>query len=936
VNQGYYLRLVLRQGISTPSEYLVAALKDGGHQWALPKERTGRVNLSGQNPMRLDRRKLRQLQSTAKLAIKPDFATKATDLSLSSILSNYIRLLHPVLDQEYMTSSADALETADYIDLRLLLVYDEPTLEYLSQRGFSPEDVMTWAWIIVSQTSSKLSRRLTIASRESNKPAIPNFVFLLILRRPYLSAEALKLLLINAWDRLQISGSNSHDALEAEFRSNHLSRLAQASKAGQEDIDIPTFMIMIVRLTRHARRVWSAGLPSIASMIASYFEDVTAKNLLLGRSITAKSHARMTFLFNRNLSLLACPSSVNPFASVPYHQRAQFHLLQTMARLQPPVLVTKEGYRAIARVQVAHRKTIHEREWAKYKAKSWPPWKEEKLGIDAERGDEGKISRAGEVLGRMQEAGYDHDKYEQAATIFAGWDTDKSPTIQTQKLLRRANVIGYEDVKDSTTNQDVWAARIRATRTLTEAWACFLAYRDAKLPPSAEVYYAMAEKTFFSKRQSTKTTALAGDSKEGFPEPISPRELTYVRSPPPKMKTLLDQMQSDGLRPSGRFLAFLLSHAESLETGLTYLRRSHLRSDHVRALTTPGTLAKHSDLIKALPDYLFRAVIRLLCRDAEQVVKVDFESKTVPAPAPGPKTGFAVESSPTQDAKVGFLPIRHIAISDRIQNPLSHALEMMRIRESRYRPPWYDILAALARVGARLAGPYKKMPELSGWIAITQVLTQMERLDIDIDFEAFQILCVGLEKALLSQSELRNVSYKSDAIDDILYGGVVLIKREFERLVATAHKAFNSSGIKVASDPDSRVDPTTLIPHILSTPGSAHLHALIRILGLAGDFDGLLSLLQWMERFQPELQAAADERANGSRLMRRSLVAARVFLENSWISGNDVSSGASQEVIAKAYNTVERMQQWGGWASDEEVKIYVESGVGKRRFPTFQ
>jgi len=396
------------------------------------------------------------------------------------------------------------------------------------------------------------------------------------------------------------------------------------------------------------------------------------------------------------------------------------------------------------------------------------------------------------------------------------------------------------------------------------------------------------------------------------------------------MYALFNQMLDEGMRPSGRFLAFLLSHASSLETGLSYLWHSHLPLDHVRALTNFDALEQHASIIDSLPDYLFAAFIRLLCRHAWPIFEDDVLSRTSPAP------------SIVRTARMSEIPLHsHTLISQnrKAVNPLSHAFELMRYRKSQYRPPWNDVLATLCRVGGRTPSD---SPVLSTWRLMTRVVHQMQCLDVDLDFKGLQNICVGLEKAILASQRRSSIAFcKTGKVDEVLWDGVKLVKREFERLVATSSRPFDPNSRQICSENEAPLDPTTLIPRMLSIPDPAHLHALIRVLGLAGDYDGLLLHLRWLSRFQPELQAAIEERANGTRMIRRSLIAARVFLERSWRrdahdDGFGGSLAASQDIVQSAHDTMEEMapEQWGGWPSDEDIESYVEKGLQQGRFPS--
>jgi hypothetical protein len=66
--------------------------------------------------------------------------------------------------------------------------------------------------------------------------------------------------------------------------------------------------------------------------------------------------------------------------------------------------------------------------------------------------------------------------------------------------LRSSSAKEQDIASSDDRNKKIWASRIRSTRTVEEAWACFLANEDEKLPPSQDVYYAMFEKLVFKSK----------------------------------------------------------------------------------------------------------------------------------------------------------------------------------------------------------------------------------------------------------------------------------------------------------------------------------------------------------------------------------------------------------------------------------------------------
>ncbi len=928
---------------------------------------------------------------SAKLAGSP------TKTSLQALLAKYIQTVDPILQRD--ASLKGPCDLANSLDEALSNLYTDGVVASLESRGYSVEDMMCWAWIITAHSAERAALRLMAVTNRnglSNKPGhqVPIFLYLFLLRRPRLTVRSLKLLLLLGWDRLtgrksrqgaRSSPLDLDNALKPDSWSIKRWKNYDADVGTNMRMDEPTAMVMIVRLLRHARVLWPQAIVSIAAMISTHVDGVgSATRYSSTAGLSERSAARITFLYNRALSLLSIPSSLHPFHSSAYHQRAQFNLLRRMTEFEPALTINREGYRAITRVQLAHEKTVKERQWAMMKAKSWPPWKEEKLGLDVEKGIEDGISRASESLSRSREAGYSSLTWEKVAHIFAGWDTDRSPTIQTRTSLRKAPVVRglrsssakEQDIASSDDrNKKIWASRIRSTRTVEEAWACFLANEDEKLPPSQDVYYAMFEKLVFkSKLRRQKPTTemqsdhiltseetqevMPGDGKEVYLAPISPQEATYIRTQPPSLGDLFDRMIKDGILPAGRCLAFLVGHADSLGDGLRYLRSSRLSTRVITALTTPDVSVTRCYIadLRSLPDYMFAAVIRLLSRFASSAV-----------PTLGQQYIETKDSGKTIRESQKGVAKEH---RDRV-SPLLHAFRLMNLRKPQYRPSWNSLLSALARSGVRITSSYQyRSPassDVTAWKSMLEVVRQMSAAGLDLDSQGFQTLCIGLEKAIIASQQTIRKDCAAEAIpameldasvsgrvaevkaksqltreaEEVLEGGPRFITVAFSRLIGMNHlpgdsnSGFEECARLVLGDGD-QIEPSALLPRLLSVPGPSHLHAYVRVLGMVQDYEALLALLRWMVEFAPEVQAVADEARNGRRLLRRSLVAIRVFLERSWIfmSEDDDEDdyplepmdGAPEHVMQRVYEIIEGVEGWGGWPTDDEVAAYCRKG----------
>ena len=963
---------------TAPSASLVAALQESGHFYAVPASIVQKTDLSHVSPLALSTRgEITPPKGRARVHTRK---ASVPSRGLQSLLAQYVRIIDPILRQSSPSSNLGSFEND--LDQALLKVLDEEALVLLGSKGYGVTDLTAWAWLLTAKSSETAALRLvTLANSrpkgsETMASPIPTFLYLFLLRRKHISSRALRTLILHAWDRLQ-GRRNSSWATE-EAATLHLptgqDRFIKRSKQSfqgpryYQTMSESTIMVMIIRLLRHARKVWPAAFMSIAAMLTKHVNGLSgARSPLSPRAPDERTHMRLTFLYNKVLSLLALPSSMNPFRSVPYHQRAQFTLLRRMSEYQPPLAINREGYRAFARVQLAHRKTLRERDWAELKARSWPPWKEERLGIDAEKGVEYGMSRAQESLLRLKEAGYSMQMWDNAASVLAGWDTDRSPTIQTRTLLRKPTTSHHSwavstQVSKTESESALWAARIRATRTVNEAWACFLTWMDRKLTHSQSVYYAMFEKLVFDKkrrrRESNSTIEeavqsdivhespdLPGDSKEVPAVPTSPREAVYVRTPPPSVDDLFNTMVQNGIKPSGRCLAFLLSHAESLGVGMKYLRASNLPPSIVRGLVNRHS-TDHADEVKQLgliPHYLLAAFIKLLSRFTNPI-----------------SSGYVKATEGLMPLSIGLDNSGTLISGYRARrtSPLVHAFNLISACKPLYRPPWNSLLSSLARPGVIVDtsthSDDSDSQDMLSWEIAVQLLHQMRNIGLDLDFQGFQIVCAAYEKALLASlrvlealrtktkavfaDSLVNTPDSPEEVDPSLFlsvnaeqvidHGLDRVKGFFRELVQLPPSGGCITTTASAQQPDM-LDPAILLPQLMEVPAPAQLHAFVRILGIRQDYDGILDLVSWMAKFAPELRAVAEEARNGATLMRRTLIAVRVFTERSWLDIDEVEDDASEAIMQQIYEVIENIPDWGGWPTDTEVYAYCKRG----RFP---
>ncbi|KAL8707893.1 MAG: hypothetical protein Q9225_007689, partial [Loekoesia sp. 1 TL-2023] len=816
----------------------------------------------------------------------------------------------------------------------------DQTLAYLRYKGYGVQDLAAWHWILTGKTAEDAAMRFDILMKpptglSDDFGPVPFFVFLRLLLRTDISWRAFSLLLRQGW---QILGSSDQCQLDDDPEITLQSTRTQKSP---QPIGLDTLVILVVRLLRHARQVWPAACVRIAQLWVTHARVGQVIRPMEQDLMTERDAARLSFCYNRILSLLALPPNESPYKSLHHRQRAQFTVIRQMNSFNPPLEISREGYRGVVRVQLAHRKTHQERKWAMLKAISWPPWKEDKLGIDAFVGVEHGISRASDSLRQMAEAGYGSADWEKSAGILAGWDTDRSPTIQTRSTIvprslphqphREEKGRLIEGTGGPQLEADaVWAARIRATRTLQEAWTCFLACKDQKSFLSSLVYHAMFEKVIFEEKRNRgeirpssyfkaitgNQVPMPGDAQEVFESSSSHNQAISTREPLPVFDTLFNRMVNDQISPSGRFLELLLFHARTFDEGIRILEASDLK-DPVKKVLLPWREPPVPDvesLLQTLPNWLFAAYIGLLCKFAYVRQRVHVSLNTDHrGPAFAPKEIHAATLL------------------------LNHAFKLVIKRRPVYRPPWNSLLKLLARPqtvvvtkGVSLNHHAQAIPKFH---KARRLLEYMDSVCLDLGFAEFQQFCEVFKNAVVSAKHILAASddhEERSTAQGLLDDGLSLVKSYFWPLALPAERVLQMQ--KASSEPScpsSQQNPPIL--RLINVPHPAQLHAFIRLLGQYPDYNGLVDLVEWISTFSDQIMEEARESSNGPKAMRTCLTAIRAFVERPLVERNgeemSLKEGTKQyedavERVDRVRKIIESNELWDGWPTDEEVEHY--------------
>ena len=792
------------------------------------------------------------------------------------------------------------------------------TTGILSSKGYTWQDVQLWHNILVDKDEVLASKKLLAHSPTLRSPGvkerpIPLVVFLFFLRRPQLAPEAFRNVLSYAWSQARpirdpVSDRRSDNNKCSESPKRRYSPVADRS----------TMTIMVVRLLRHARKAMPEAFVSIARLFLTIPTfDVDVRASWRKRNRQKRAATRVNALFNRVLKLLSLPPLIHPFHSVKFMQQAQFDILEFMASHKPIIQINREGYRAISSVQLANKKSERDLDWASLKAKSWPPWKVDKMGFDAEKGPQYGVSRAYEAIQRAQEAGYGSKIWERTATVLAGWDLDGSPTIQTRAFHLHRYVLLRAHGNNEKCLPPLWTARIQATRTVDEAWACFLAYEKEIAGitiPHQSVYFAMLQKLHFEhvvERRRSQTlhdptsnnVDLGGDGKEVLPVSPYTAEQTYVHTPAPPMDELANQMWARNIRPSIDCISFLISNAQSFKNGLKYLEWACHRHPSLVCLI-------HSDLedcdkINQVPLKLFDAYVELLCKYANN-----------------PQAALLKRNAGRCEIVVD-------------EPPIFLAYRFLRKRKVNSQSAWYKVAYKMmsSKLPKELQGNVNGDTEfeiLQRWGFVRSIRNQMRQKDgLRLDSRGFVIFNKCLSKAILSAYKIQNsLSGRNQTEREKLAN--VALRTSGRYAEGMFHELFGVEDGNASSDEwDVGCDLK-----LLTSPYPSVLHGYVRNLGLLQDWQRLENTVQWMVIHHEEIERAIEMPGNGPRMLRRTLIAIRVFLERAWLSrdkktanGADYSlplpkTAAPLQTTERIRVLIEKVEGWGGWPSDQEVYVY--------------
>ncbi|KFY98047.1 hypothetical protein V500_01812 [Pseudogymnoascus sp. VKM F-4518 (FW-2643)] len=839
--------------------------------------------------------------------------------ALTSIFVQYMKYMESPHIPQLAQANPDQLESL----LRPSApFFTESITASLQKLGCTPQDVRGWAWVVLAPNAHVAAERYLSSS--ATFPPVAILTNVLRMKKMHIKTLRNLIFRVETW----------------------LTKISNSPTSKNRGIlEDNSFQIVVCGLLRHARETDPLSFTSIARLVSQYCDIVTCISDE-ARGFGGKEYNRLTNICRTVICRLSLPAAKSPYASMGYAWEAQQIILEAGNSLQPALELDARSYRAIACVLLADKKTEAEAEAVAHLHRSWPPWKKVLDGMDARRLPEDDASRATRVLENMKASGYPPTSFENALSILAGRDADGTPAIPTRTIMklvrekvpkdirhnkslqpphkRPSNLAGKTPSKtiqegpsepaltsplksadgNSPTGKSAaeWAARIRATRDVQEAWAAFRAYQGL---PSQAMFHEMFLKLIYDRVNRLRPRmhhAAPGDSLEVFPvENDNLSDFEIERKAPPNVKGLYELMRAAQLTAANRTLRHLLAQADSLSWALRLLLDSGLPSEAVSALVrengrksqkpspnpvspaTPKVVKQTETPLARVPPDIFTAYIKLLTRFSLSTPNPDH-----PPPTRHLHTALALlkkHPNPPESAWHAFL--RAAAAPKTLAPPRNSSSD-----------------ATLSRTYDHAAAPY--------WnTVVRETVANLQEDGVEIDPDIFQYAAYALYSTFFAARRR----------------GVPDADEEAERSLPALRELWE----RIA---ESSIDVGDVGGELVHQVKGTHILSYIRVLAIADADAEIEQVLAWMVRYQAALGGVGRTRGNGMASLRRVVVAVRAFAEmrdserECDVDGEaeEADEGMTQRVSALAEQIED---EWGGWPGEEEVNEYFRDGAGR-------
>jgi hypothetical protein len=764
--------------------------------------------------------------------------------------------------------------------------FSEKELQAIQRWGYAPLDIVIWARIISEHELDKALGILKWAISEratQERPAVPLFVILMLLRRCDFTAHSLQRILCYTW------------------------AILRQGKRPDTFRDRQIFMVF-TRLHRLARHIWPQALVNISAILTTF---LPWGQKVCGLRWTGPAYERLTAMYNRALVLLSQASTVRPFLSNAFAEKAQFMLLAEMTRFPEVLKINSNGFKGLVKVQLASKKTRQEREWASLQSRAWPPLPEPRNQLDVGKGFEFGASRAVKTLQHMRMAGYSSPSWEKVAQIYAGWETDGSPTIQTRKVIKPIAEITQKP------EMALWSARIDVSRDIREAWARYIEFENTKRKPNHWVFYAIFKKLARERHRQIygqsgvvpQSDVLPGDSLDLLEPATSPMQRVYLSREPDSYMDLFQKMMEENPRLSSHFIGFLIANAPTVEDGIEIWQQTSKATAKtdliVSACNSEGSATPMDDTV-------FAGLVKLMCR----------------SPWSRGMMNYGVEITHYNSLRrLGYQLTttgKGLDALTRFPHRLSLVQALWLVRERRchdHRVFWYLIQGVLTAIRGPDVRPFAFQFDQT----VCLILDTMSELSVPINGPFFHKLCKYAELARDSAVHQARESTSTGPIGS--NGDIPLALKN----PINSHILRNMLLHMTTPTPDLQNPalelPNSALPHIptslaLLTPLDCLNY--VRALAAYADHEGIYSFVKWLVSYEPEMRNIIEQQIGGSKRWSYTMAAIRLALEDPErlfarsLSGMQAAK-APEDLVELVKETLKGLKTLPGWPSDRDL-----------------
>ncbi|CCU75785.1 hypothetical protein BGHDH14_bgh06438 [Blumeria hordei DH14] len=754
-------------------------------------------------------------------------------------------------------------------------------LSTLESKNLCWEDVQNWAYILSTQHADEMAKRIYESDRQ-----LQEFLIMHVMNSNLSSARSLDMLFSCVWDLIlgKRSSRKTSSLLSNKImqcpRQNECDFLSPGrikhDGTHQESpatyIDRFTFVDLARRLLRQSRRLWPASMTNVAHMASSYSKILVAKANCNSQSLNSHLSRQLCNILNILMVELSYQATVEPYNQVVHNWNAQKILLKLATEFRPALILSHSSYRAIVQVLAAREMTPNEKDCALRRSPNWPPWIVAKHGMDASFSTDEDSSRVVAGIYRMNEAGYSGGWLDDALRIIGGQDFDGTPTIQQRRILPWPV---SDHGKSDEFNPNVWAARIMATRNIQEAWTAFVEFKKRGGKPSQDTYLALFEKLTYQLvvgGRNREYNPIPGDGREVLPIPDNNFSEYYKRNlEPPSIQRLYSEMLQSGQRPAGRCLKFLVRNSRTPDEGFRYLIDGGLSIDILESFRVFSE-SPHLNNTPKIPKSILVEFLYLICRFVPRAIRDPRQADT------REKNSRWIVKKLVSRSSYGIS----------LNQPLRLAAYILSTQRPKTQLPWYILFRALSRenIIVSLDVNDSSRNDILAWKLFRASLADFENCGLQLNARGFSMLCHGIQKYSRAVARTKN---ENETID--LMEAHLLIKSEFKRLSKSSQYQENFQKL---------YEPIRGI----------HLHAYIRCLALAKDYEEIVTTVQWMSNHAKELNEILQQESKGAQVRFR-----RVFL-----AIHTCCKGTRFEPHLKAL--ISSVDSWEGWPTDEEVDVY--------------